>query len=113
MKGMMVLAFLSLLVLSGCQQAAAPNLDPMFRVENWCQYDATGSVNGGAQHFLPARPASGIPYFYEQAVSAGDYQLTITISNSMNTTKTFTVTVPPTDAGITFAIPVWPSVDWN
>ena len=106
-----LLAILSLAVLVAC---AVPNAhDPMFRVENWCNYDATVSANGSSQHFLPARPAIGIPYFYEQAVTAGDYQLTVILSNADGTTKTFTVTVPPTDAGITFAIPVWPSVDWN
>ena len=117
MKYLSTILLLTALVLTGCQQAAAPAAttahDPMFRVENWCQYNATVSANGSAQHYLPALPASGNPYFYEQAVDAGTYQLTVSIDAFGSLTKVFTVIVPPTDAGITFAIPVYPSVDWN
>ena len=63
---------------------------------------------------LSARDAGrGPAYFYEQAVDAGSYQLTVSIDAFGSPTKVFTVVVPPTDAGITFAIPVYPSVDWN
>ena len=117
MKYLSTILLLGLLALTGCQQAAAPAAttahDPMFRVENWCQYNATVSANGSAEHYLPALRADGHPYYYEQAVTAGDYQLTVTIDAFGNPSKVFTVTVPPTDAGITFAIPVYPSVDWN
>lgn len=115
MKYLLAILLLGLLVLSGCPApvAAPVTHDPMFRVENWCQYNATVSANGSSQHYLPAMPVGGPAYFYEQAVDAGSYQLTVSIDAFGSPTKVFTVTVPPTDAGITFAIPVYPSVDWN